>query len=127
MDVTALALDPSAPDTIYAAAGGVSYFGPGVRGPFKSTDGGVSWTPINNGLDRVLASRSIVTAIAFSPGSSNTVYVATSGRGVYKSIDGGARWMPFNEGLTNVDVHLLTIANNALYAVTTTGIFKAID
>lgn len=39
--------------------------------------------------------------------------------------DGQHDHAPF--GLTNLDVHLLTIANNTLYAVTTTGIFKAID
>jgi hypothetical protein len=39
------------------------------------------------------------------------VYVATSGRGVYKSLD----------------VRMLAVASNALYAVTSGGIFKAID
>jgi photosystem II stability/assembly factor-like uncharacterized protein len=79
-------------------------------------------TPFNNlGGGRELA------WCRFAPGNSNTVYVATSGRGVYKSLDGGAHWEPLNEGLTNLDVRLLAVASNALYAVTTSGIFKAID
>jgi photosystem II stability/assembly factor-like uncharacterized protein len=125
MDVTSLALDPGDPNTIYAAAGGVSYFGPGVFGVFKSTDGGASWAPINSGLAGVLDSRSIVTAIAFAPENSSSVYLATSGRGVYKSIDGGGKWEPLNDGLSNLDVRLLTVAPNALYAVTSDGIFTA--
>jgi photosystem II stability/assembly factor-like uncharacterized protein len=127
MDVTSLALDPGDPNTIYAAAGGGSYFGPGFLGLFKSTDGGASWATINNGLAGVLDSRSIVTAIAFAPGNPSTVYLATSGSGVYKSLDSGANWEPLNGGLTNLDVRLLAVASNALYAVTSGGIFKAID
>jgi photosystem II stability/assembly factor-like uncharacterized protein len=127
MDVTSLALDPGDPNTIYAAAGGASYFGPGVRGLFKSTDGGASWAPVNDGLAPVLDSRSTVTAIVVAPGNSSIVYLATSGRGVYKSQDGGATWSPLNEGLADLDVRLLKIAPNALYAVTSTGIFKAAD
>jgi photosystem II stability/assembly factor-like uncharacterized protein len=127
MDVTALALNPGDPNTIYAAAGGASYFGPGILGLFKSTDRGASWAPINNGLTTVLESRSTVTAIAFAPGNACTVYLATSGSGVYKSVDGGENWKPLNRGLTNLDVRQLAVTSNALYAVTSGGIFKAID
>jgi photosystem II stability/assembly factor-like uncharacterized protein len=127
MGVSSLALDPGDPNTIYAAAGGATYFSSGFQGLFTSTDGGASWTPINIGLDRVLASRSTVTAIAFAPGNSNTVYMATSGSGVYKSLDAGANWAPLNRGLTNLDVRLLAITSNALYAVTSGGIFQAIE
>ena len=80
-----------------------------------------------NGLASVLDSRSTVTAIAIAPDNRSTLYVATSGRGVYKSLDGGANWEPLNEGLTNLDVRLLAVASNALYAVTSSGIFKATD
>jgi photosystem II stability/assembly factor-like uncharacterized protein len=125
MGVTSLALDPGDPDTIYA--GGTPYLGAGFLGLFKSTDGGASWAPINNGLAGVFDSRSIVTAIAFAPGNASTLYVATSGGGIYKSLDGGANWEPLNEGLSNLDVRLLTVAPNTLYAVTASGIFKAID
>ena len=72
-------------------------------------------------------SRSIVTAIAFAPNNRSTLYAATSGHGVYKSLDGGDKWEPLNEGLTNLDVRLLAVASNAVYAVTSSGIFKAID
>jgi photosystem II stability/assembly factor-like uncharacterized protein len=127
MDVTSLALDPGDANTIYTAAGGHSYFGPGVRGLFKSTDGGTSWAPINNGLATVLDSRSTVTAIVFADGNPSTLYVATSGSGIYKSLDGGGKWAPLNEGLTNLDVRLLVVSSNGLYAVTSSGIFKATD
>jgi photosystem II stability/assembly factor-like uncharacterized protein len=127
MGMTSLALDPGDSNTIYAAANGTGYLGGGFLGLFKSTDGGASWAPINNGLASVLDSRSTVTTIAFAPGNRSTLYVATSGRGVYKSLDGGAHWGPLNEGLTNLDVRLLAVASNTVYAVTSSGIFKAAD
>ena len=77
-------------------------------------------------LAGALDSRSTVTAIAFAPDRS-ALYAATSGHGVYKSLNGGAKWTPLNAGLTNLDVRLLAVASNALYAVTSSGIFKAID
>jgi photosystem II stability/assembly factor-like uncharacterized protein len=131
INVTSLALDPGDSNTIYAASDNAPFksINPdaGFLGLFKSTDGGASWAPINNGLASVLDSRSTITAIAFAPDNRNTLYVATSGRGVYKSLDGGASWGPLNEGLTNLDVRVLAVASNALYAVTPSGIFKAID
>jgi photosystem II stability/assembly factor-like uncharacterized protein len=129
IDVTVLAIDPGDPSTIYAAAGRNDWFiaNAGFVGLFKSTDGGANWAPINTGLDSAFDSRSTVTTITFAPGNPNTLYVATSGRGVYKSLDSGATWEPLNEGLTNLDVRLLAVASNSLYAVTSTGIFKSID
>ena len=70
-------------------------------------------------------SRSTITAIAFAPGNPSTVYLATSGSGVYRSLDSGANWKPLNGGLTNLDVRLLAVASNGLYAVTSGGIFRA--
>jgi photosystem II stability/assembly factor-like uncharacterized protein len=124
MGVTALTLDPGDSNTIYAAAGAIDA---GFLGLFKTTDGGASWWPIDNGLGRVLDSRSTVTALAIAPNSRSTLYAATSGGGVYRSLESGGRWQPLNEGLANLDVRSLTVASNVLYAVTSGGIFKAID
>jgi photosystem II stability/assembly factor-like uncharacterized protein len=123
MGVSSLAVDPADPNTIYADAGGYA----GYLGLFKSTNRGASWAPINNGLASVLDSRSTITAIAFAPANPTTVYLATSGSGVYKSLDGGANWEPLNRGLTNLDVRQLAVASNALYAITSSGIFKLTD
>jgi len=128
MGVTSLALDVADPNTIYAAAGGNDWaVNAGFLGMFKSTDGGATWTSINSGLARVLDSRSTVNALAMAPYNRGILYAATSGRGIYKSLDGGGKWEPLNEGLTNVDVRLLAVTSNVLYAVTSSGIFKAID
>jgi photosystem II stability/assembly factor-like uncharacterized protein len=80
--VTAVVIDPARPDTVYAATeeGGV----------FKSTDGGATWLPVNEGIgvnDRDIAS------LAIDPHQTSTLYAGTrAGAGIFKSTDGGAHW-----------------------------------
>ncbi|HET7010979.1 MAG TPA: hypothetical protein VFI11_09410, partial [Anaerolineales bacterium] len=74
--VTALAIDPRTPATVYAAAEG--------HGLFKSTDGGSAWG--TSGLE------SQVTALAIAPSATNILYAGTSRNGVYRSTDGGQTW-----------------------------------
>lgn len=66
--VNALAIDPAAPNTLYAGAGS--------SGIFKTTDGGVTWNLSNNGIT-VLP----VLALALDPRASGTLYVGVSGGG----------------------------------------------
>lgn len=70
--VTALAVDPTTPSTLYAA-------GIDVGSVYKSTDGGTSWVPINAGLTdtRVLV-------LAFDPKRPATVYAGTADGGVFR-------------------------------------------
>jgi hypothetical protein len=80
-NVTAIAVDPVAPSTIYAAAG---------TGLFKSTDGGTTWAVTG------LSGQSIY-GLAIDTHTPSTLYAGgyTAGSGVlHKSTDGGASWMP---------------------------------
>src|SRR6266446_5773860 len=81
--VTALAIDPQTPTTVYAGT-----YGGGV---FKTTDGGTSWSP--TGLANV-----IVSAMAINPQSPTILYVATKSGGVLKSMDGGVNWNVISQG-----------------------------
>jgi photosystem II stability/assembly factor-like uncharacterized protein len=87
--ITELAMHPTNPDIIFAAhaSGGVH----------KSTDAGVTWTPITDDLP-VLT----IGAIALDPTDPDIIYVGTGeanahsfswfGMGMYKSTDGGSSW-----------------------------------
>jgi hypothetical protein len=66
--VTALAIDPAHPTTLYAAAYG--------RGVFRSTDSGHSWHSLNAGL-----SVPDVRTLALDA-TGETLYAGTSGEGV---------------------------------------------
>ncbi len=81
-----LARNPASPSTVYA---GIRYHGVG-----KSTDGGMTWNPANNGIP---GNESVV-ALAVDPSSPQTVYAGTYD-GLFKSINGGASWTPVAGGL----------------------------
>jgi hypothetical protein len=112
--VTALALDPQAPSTIYA--------GTFDRGLFKSRDGGTSWnaTGLTNGPVEALAVDALAPA---------TIYAAVSDAGVFKSTDGGATWS--STGLASGSVRFLVIdpiTPTTLYAaIPDVGVFRSTD
>jgi photosystem II stability/assembly factor-like uncharacterized protein len=96
LPVGAIALDPQAPETVYAGTGeanaaSLSFFG---RGVFKSIDGGASWDHLGLEATRYIG------RIVVDPTDSNRVYLAATGklfgtnpeRGVYRSLDAGASW-----------------------------------
>jgi len=84
-NITALAIDPQRPTTLYA--------GTSDRGVFKTTDGGASWGA--TGLTNVE-----VWALAIDPVTPTTLYAVSgwqyyfgaSYQKLYKSTDGGANW-----------------------------------
>ncbi|MCB1849413.1 MAG: DUF11 domain-containing protein [Gammaproteobacteria bacterium] len=76
--VLAIQVDPSDPDTVFAAA---TSSPPGI---FKSTDGGSNWT-------RVYSAG--VLSLFIDPDHSGVIY-AGSGSVLLRSVDGGAHWSP---------------------------------
>jgi photosystem II stability/assembly factor-like uncharacterized protein len=79
--VPALAVDPSNPDVVYAGTNG---------GIFKSTSGGTSWAPINNGIE-VSASMFATKALAIDQTNTSIVYAAVVNI-IFKSVNGGKSW-----------------------------------
>ena len=86
--VTALAIDPTDPRRLYAgfSIGGV---GIPVGGVYGSTDGGASWSALNDGLDPT----ALVTALVVSADA--TVFVAGRlGVGLQMLVPGSSVWTP---------------------------------
>ena len=71
--VSALALDPTTPTTVYAGTS---------QGVFKTTDGGTSWSPVNTGLT-CGPYGCYATALALDPTSPTTVYAGTASSGIF--------------------------------------------
>jgi photosystem II stability/assembly factor-like uncharacterized protein len=112
--VTALAVDPNAPSTIYA---GTQTGTTGAFSIFRSTNGGTSWSTVKPlyGSFNVAGGPVGVTAFAISREASSIVYVATVGSGILKSTDGGTSWSPSDNGVSSplvtslvLDPHLPT-------------------
>ncbi|HLL75889.1 MAG TPA: SBBP repeat-containing protein [Pyrinomonadaceae bacterium] len=121
--VSALAIDPASPSTLYVAS-----TDSGVR---KTTDGGISYSIINNGFSYPGAS-----ALAVHPTAPGTVYAGTD-EGLYRTTNGGASWVrsnfqttdPNQSGLiTRINRIAIDPTNPAVaYAATDYGIFKTTD
>jgi hypothetical protein len=81
-----LVIDPSHPNTVYAAD---------YRGVAKSTDGGTTSTAAGEGLiDTLLAyGLSPTVTLAIDPQTPDTLYAGTA-MGMFKTIDGGGHWTP---------------------------------
>ena len=113
--VNALAVDPKRPDIIYA--------GTQDHGVQKSTDGGDSWSPANNGLTSL-----IVKALVVSPVNPDVIYAGTWEGGVFRSTDAGENWTAINTGLTGMYVLSLAadpVDMDVLYAGTQEkGVYK---
>ena len=117
--VIALAVDPSTPTTMYAAAG---------FDVFKTTDGGARWRATSAGLINPTVE------LVIDPSRPSTVYAGTLSTGVYKSTNGGGTWVPMNQGLeapAGILVDALAIdplSPDTLYvALADRGLWKSTD
>lgn len=98
-----VALDPTNPKTVYCAlwAARQAPWENGAwqgttSGLFKSTDGGTTWAPINNGFPTIAQG---LGRIGFTVFDSKRLYAtvdATTGGGIYRSDDGGKSWQFMN-------------------------------
>ncbi len=116
--VTAIAIDPAAPFTVYVGAVG--------SGVWKTTDGGASWAPITDSLPSL-----DVAAIAVDPSAPSRVYAAFANTGVFGSADGGVTWTQLSTDLRaeiRWGVLLVNPANsNLIYLTSASGIYRSAD
>jgi len=81
-----LALHPSDPLTLLAATSDA--------GLYRSTDGGQSWSPSNDGIESIQTHQ-----VVFAPSDPNIAYLTTHD-GIYRSDDNGKTWARHDNGLT---------------------------
>lgn len=111
-----IALSPaySVDHTIFARiAGGVGFF--------KSTDAGLSWTPIGEELSEfIITSLSISSDYALD----QTLFAGTWGGGIFASTDGGSSWEAVNEGVDALEIS--SVALSPMFSTDST-LFAASD
>lgn len=122
-EIQALAVAPSAPGTVYVAAG--------RAGVFRTLDGGASWSAVLPCQERPLPccgciplSRTL--ALVVHARNPDTIVAGTS-RGLFRSVDGGARWRPTH--LSTIIYALVADPRNpdVLYAGAGDGLYRSRD
>jgi len=98
----------------FAFLGNYIYASTEAGGVIKSTDNGVNWTPVNNGLPTNLSMRGIVS-------NGNDLFVTTAGSGVFMSADSGITWNAINAGLSSFDVRCIALIGPSLFVGTWGG------
>ncbi len=95
---------------------------------FKTTDAAANWSASGNGLPNAT-----VQAIAFSPGSANTIFAATA-LGLFKSADGGGQWsfnglLPTISGIQPVvsSISFDPMMPTIIYLATSQGVYKSFN
>lgn len=102
----------SADGKLYAASYG--------NGAFFSQTKGVTWIPINSGMETNL--------IWDVKSLGNRIFAATDGKGIYVSTNYGLNWSKSNDGLGHFSVFALSVSNNNIYAMTDeSGLFYSTD
>ncbi len=112
--------------------GNIAYAGSASGGLFKSTDGGLTWTPKTDYLPMLAIGH-----MAIDPVNPDIIYIGTGegsnnwdavhGDGIYKSTDGGESWTNVMEGVINeIDLAVNYIAihpddPSLIFAATTYG------
>lgn len=82
--VLTVAVDPSDSQIVYAGTGSIIGHGNGV---FKSTDGGMTWSPSNRGMIDYR-----ISALTIDPTNSSIIYAGAENGELFKSTDAGASW-----------------------------------
>src|SRR5439155_13126092 len=117
---SALTIDPSNSEVIYAATDG---------GVYKSTNAGASWSAIGNLTDPLFP-----VSLVIDPSNSQTIYAVTASYGpgcddvnyiLHKSIDGGVHW----NSLDGAPIGALVIdpINTATIYVASGSIYRSTD
>jgi photosystem II stability/assembly factor-like uncharacterized protein len=119
--ITAIVSNPFDPEVIYA--------GTQNAGIYKSIDGGFSWQPVNNGLNRAW-----ILSLLINPDDPQILYAGVSLGGVYKTSDGGETWKALNSGISDyynwewVSVVVIDPQNNQhIYYTPSIGIYTSTD
>jgi photosystem II stability/assembly factor-like uncharacterized protein len=115
-----VAIDPSAPDTVYAGTGEYTTLSTG-DGMFRSVDAGASWVRVATAADV----GDTCSKIIVDPTDPSTIHV-TGADGYARTSDGGASWSLLLAGRAS-DLAVDPSGTTVYVAVHNVGIFKSTD
>jgi len=124
--------DPTNPNVLYASTGifdREAYNDVGV-GVLKSTDGGETWFPINNGIPDSEGNR-FVGFLEMHPTNPQILFAASGmgsrPGGIFRTTDGGVHWQKVLPGEVKTVVTISPSNPNVVYAGSETSFFRSDD
>src|SRR5262249_46232079 len=115
--VYAFAIDPTDPQTVYAATSFYSEVdGSQGGGLFKTYDGGVNWFLLPSSLPN-----RAYRAVQIAPSNPAVAYAAALEGGVYRTANAGVTWSPRDTGLLDSEGAILAVAGNGTTAFAAMG------
>jgi len=122
LGVSAVAIDPNAPGTIYIGTGDRDDGSAPGLGVMKSTDSGNTWASINSTMGDVTVSKMLI-----SPVNSKVIITTTSG-GIFRSADGGNSWVETSpDSYAYKDLAFKPHHPNVVYAESWSRFFRSSD
>ena len=114
---------------IMTAASGALYVSSNEQGIFRSTDTGVSWATVNNGLTslKIYSMAALDSQILFAAGyEDDTTKIVW---GIYRTNDGGANWTPLTTNFSPAIITALIIApdGSVLAGIPGEGVVRSTD
>ncbi|MBM2840757.1 MAG: hypothetical protein HW412_1285, partial [Bacteroidetes bacterium] len=98
---------------------GYVFAGTLTEGVYRSTDNGISWFRMSNGLNDL-----VIPSMAASP--NGTVFAGTQNNGLYLSMDNGGNWIPAGSGVPSPTIAALAVnASGHIFAGIINGIFRS--
>ena len=85
------------------------------KGIYRSTDGGVQWNPLNEGLrnERITATAAV-----------KKIVHALQDKGVYRATDGGAQWNSLDDELRNERITAIAAVGKIVFVGTNSGLYR---
>lgn len=118
-DLMSFTVDPVDPDTFYSSGHPKTGGNVGFQ---KTTDGGVTWQAVSEGLDGPVDFHTLT----IDQTNPQVVYGYYKGR-MQKSTDGGSSWSYVDNTPANIIQLSSGVVPNSIYAATTDGLFNSID
>ena len=100
------------------ASGNTIYAGTQGEGVYRSSNSGVSWTAVNNGLTQLSVYALCV--------SGQTIFAGTF-NGLFKSTNNGAEWTSSGTGTGGSSIYTFAASGSTIFAVGNAGIFRSND
>jgi len=120
LGVSAVIVDYSNPDVVYMGTGDRDAGDAAGTGVWKSLDAGLTWQPLNTGMET-----SVVSRLLMHPTNSNILLAATS-TGIYRTENAGLTWVKSNSGNFK-DIVFKPGDPNIVYAAMGGNFYKSSD